>query len=96
MTLQPGKYILGFKAQAECKNDVYIETSIDTKEYYFVYFEKNVNVPASSTVAHETSNTRRSANNAFLAEIDAPIELHFLCYTSAIITITYELWAIKL
>lgn len=95
ITLQPGKYILGFKAHAVCNSDVYIDTSIDTKEQSFNFYEKNVNMPVSTITVGETGIVR-SVNNVFVATIDAPIELHFLCYTSATITITYETWALKL
>lgn len=95
ITLQPGKYILGFKAHTNCKDDVYIDTSMDTKEYTFSYYEKNVNMPVSTITAGETGVTR-SVTNAFVATIDTPIELHFLCYASATITITCEIWASKL
>lgn len=95
ITLQPGKYILGFKAHAVCNSDVYIDTSIDTKEQSFIFYEKNVNMPVSTITAGETGVTR-SVTNVFVATIDAPIELYFLCYTSATITITYEIWASKL
>ena len=95
ITLQPGKYILGFKAHAVCNSDVYIDTSIDTKEQSFIFYEKNVNMPVSTITAGETGATR-SVTNVFVATIDAPIELYFLCYTSATITITYEIWASKL
>lgn len=95
ITLQPGKYILGFKAYAVCNSDVYIDTSIDTKEQSFNFYEKNVNMPVSTITVGETGIVR-SVNNVFVATIDAPIELHFLCYTSATITITYETWALKL
>lgn len=95
ITLQPGKYILGFKAHVVCNSDVYIDTSIDTKEPSFIFYEKNVNMPVSTITAGETGVTR-SVTNAFVATIDTPIELHFLCYASATITITYEIWASKL
>ena len=95
ITLQPGKYILGFKAHTICKSDVYIDTSIDTKENSFAFYEKNVNMPVSTIATDETGVTR-SVTNAFVATIDTPIELHFLCYVSNIITITYELWALRL
>lgn len=95
ITLQPGKYILGFKAHTICKSDVYIDTSIDTKENSFVFYEKNVNIPVS-TIATDKTGVTRSVTNAFVATIDTPIELHFLCYVSNIITITYELWALRL
>ena len=95
ITLQPGKYILGFKAHTICKSDVYIDTSIDTKENSFVVYEKNVNMPVSTIATDETGVTR-SVTNAFVATIDTPIELHFRCYVSNIITITYELWALRL
>ena len=95
ITLQPGKYILGFKAHVVCNSDVYIDTSIDTKELSFIFYEKNVNMPVSTITAGETGVTR-SVTNAFVATIDTPIELHFLCYASATITITYEIWASKL
>lgn len=95
ITLQPGKYILGFKAHTICKSDIYIDTSIDTKEQSFIFYEKNVNMPVSTITAGETGVTR-SVTNVFVATIDAPIELYFLCYTSATITITYEIWALKL
>lgn len=95
ITLQPGKYILGFKAHAVCNSDVYIDTSINTKEQSFIFYEKNVNMPVSTITAGETGVTR-SVTNVFVATIDAPIELYFLCYTSATITITYEIWALKL
>lgn len=94
ITLQPGKYILGFKAHTICKSDVYIEVSMDTKEYSFIY-EKYVNMPVSTIATDETGVTR-SVTNAFVTMIYAPIELHFLCYVSSIITITYELWALRL
>lgn len=93
ITLQPGRYILGFKAHTTCKNDIYIDTSIDTKEQLFVFYEKSINIPVSKTT---TDEVQRSVNNVFVATIDAPIELYFLCYTSATITITYEIWALKL
>ena len=95
ITLQPGKYILGFKAHTICKSDVYIDTSIDTKENSFAFYEKNVNMPVSTIATDETGVTR-SVTNAFVATIDTPIELHFLCYVSNIITITHELWALRL
>ena len=95
ITLQPGKYILGFKAHVVCNSDVYIDTSIDTKELSFIFYEKNVNMPVSTITAGETGVTR-SVTNAFVATIDTPIELHFSCYASATITITYEIWALKL
>lgn len=95
ITLQPGKYILGFKAHTICKSDVYIDASIDTKENSFIFYEKNVNIPVTTIVTDETGVTR-SVANTFVATIDTPIELHFLCYVSNIITITYELWALRL
>lgn len=95
ITLQPGKYILGFKAHTTCKSDIYIDASIDTKEYSFIYYEKNVNIPVSKITTDETGVVR-SVTNAFVATIDTPIELHFLCYASSIITIEYELWALRL
>lgn len=95
ITLQPGKYILGFKAYTICKSDVYIDTSIDTKEYSFASYEKDVNMPVS-TIATDETGVRRSVTNAFVATIDAPIELHFLCFVANIVTITYELWAFRL
>lgn len=95
ITLQPGKYILGFKAHTTCKSDIYIDTSIDTKECSFIYYEKNVNIPVSKITTDETGVVR-SVTNAFVATIDTPIELHFLCYASSIITIEYELWALRL
>lgn len=95
ITLQPGKYILGFKAHTICKSDVYIDTSIDTKENSFLFYEKNVNMPVSTIATDETGVTR-SVTNVFVVTIDTPIELHFLCYVSNIITITYELWALRL
>lgn len=93
ITLQPGKYILGFKAHTVCKNDIYIDVSIDTKEFLFLNYEKNINIPVCVTA---DGTYTRSIKNVLPAKFDKPIELHFLCYTSAIITITYELWAIKL
>lgn len=93
ITLQPGKYILGFKASTVCKNNVYLDTSIDTKEYTFPFFEKNVNVPIILITDAECT---RSVSNAFVALANNPVELHFLCYASAAINITYELWALRL
>lgn len=95
ITLQPGKYILGFKANTTCKSDVYIDTSIDTNEFSFSSYEKYVNMPVSKITTDEKGVTR-SVTNAFVTMIYAPIELHFLCYVSSIITITYELWALRL
>lgn len=95
ITLQPGNYILGFKANTSCKNDIYIDTSIDTKEYSFPIYEKNVNVPISRTGTDET-NIVRTVTNAFVATIGVPLELHFLCYASCVISINYELWALRL
>lgn len=96
ITLQPGKYILGFKAYTNCKDDVYIDTSMDTKEYTFSYYEKNVNMPVSTKIATGGSSTVRSVTNTFVANIFAPVELHFLCWSDHILTLTYELWALKL
>lgn len=96
ITLQPGKYILGFKAHTNCKDDVYIDTSMDTKEYTFSYYEKNVNMPVSTKIATGGSSTVRSVTNTFVANIFAPVELHFLCWSDHILTLTYELWALKL
>lgn len=96
ITLQPGKYILGFKAHTNCKDDVYIETSMDTKEYTFGYYEKNVNMPVSTKIATGGSSTLRSVTNTFVANIFAPVELHFLCWSDHILTLTYELWTLKL
>lgn len=96
ITLQPGKYILGFKAHTNCKDDVYIDTSMDTKEYAFSYYEKNVNMPVSTKIATGGSSTVRSVTNTFVANIFAPVELHFLCWSDHILTLTYELWALKL
>ena len=93
ITLQPGKYILGFKASTVCKNNVYLETSIDTKEYTFPFFEKKVNVPIILITDAECT---RSVSNAFVAWVNNPVELHFFCYASAAINITYELWALRL
>lgn len=93
ITLQPGKYILGFKASTVCKNNVYLDTSIDTKEYTFPFFEKNVNVPIILITDAECT---RSVSNAFVARANNPVELHFFCYASAAINITYELWALRL
>lgn len=93
ITLQPGKYILGFKASTVCKNNVYLDTSIDTKEYTFPFFEKNVNVPIILITDAECT---RSVSNAFVAWANNPVELHFFCYASAAINITYEIWALKL
>lgn len=96
ITLQPGKYILGFKAHTNCKDDVYIDTSMDTKEYTFSYYGKNVNMPVSTKIATGGSSTVRSVTNTFVANIFAPVELHFLCWSDHILTLTYELWALKL
>lgn len=93
ITLQPGKYILGFKASTVCKNNVYLDTSIDTKEYTFPFFEKNVNVPIILITDAECT---RSVSNAFVAWVNNPVELHFFCYANAAINITYELWALRL
>lgn len=95
ITLQPGKYILGFKAHTTCKSDIYIDASIDTKESSFIFYEKNVNIPVSKITTDETGVVR-SVTNVFVVTIDAPIELHFLGYASSIIAITYELWALRL
>lgn len=95
ITLQPGKYILGFKAHTTCKSDIYIDVSIDTKESSFIFYEKNVNIPVSKITTDETGVVR-SVTNVFVATIDAPIELHFLGYASSIIAITYELWALRI
>lgn len=95
ITLQPGKYILGFKAHTTCKSDIYIDASIDTKESSFIFYEKNVNIPVSKITTDETGVVR-SVNNVFAVTIDTPIELHFLGYASSIIAITYELWALRL
>lgn len=94
ITLQPGRYILGFKAHTTCKNDIYIDASIDTKEQLLMFYEKNINIPASLITTDEVH--ARSVNNVLIASIENPIELHFLCYASATITLTYELWALKL
>lgn len=96
ITLQPGKYILGFKAHTNCKDDVYIDTSMDTKEYTFIYYEKNVNMPVSTKIATDGSSTVRSVTNTFVANIIEPVELHFLCWSDHILTLTYELWALRL
>lgn len=96
ITLQPGKYILGFKAHTNCKDDVYIDTSMDTKEYTFMYYEKNVNMPVSTKMATDGSSTVRSVTNTFVANIIEPVELHFLCWSDHILTLTYELWALRL
>lgn len=96
ITLQPGKYILGFKAHTNCKDDVYIDTSMDTKEYTFSYYEKSVNMPVSTKIATGGSSTVRSVTNTFVANIFAPVELHFLCWSDHILTLTYGLWALKL
>lgn len=96
ITLQPGKYILGFKAHTNCKDDVYIDTSMDTKEYTFIYYEKNVNMPVSTKMATDGSSTVRSVTNTFVANIIEPVELHFLCWSDHILTLTYELWALRL
>ena len=96
ITLQPGKYILGFKAHTNCKDDVYIDTSMDTKEYTFIYYEKNVNMPVSTKMATDGSSTVRSVTDTFVANIIEPVELHFLCWSDHILTLTYELWALRL
>ena len=96
ITLQPGKYILGFKAHTNCKDDVYIDTSMDTKEYTFIYYEKNVNMPVSTKMATDGSSTVRSVTNTFVANIIEPVELYFLCWSDHILTLTYELWALRL
>ena len=96
ITLQPGKYILGFKAHTNCKDDVYIDTSMDTKEYTFIYYEKNVNIPVSTKMATDGSSTVRSVTNTFVANIIEPVELYFLCWSDHILTLTYELWALRL
>ena len=96
ITLQPGKYILGFKAHTNCKDDVYIDTSMDTKEYTFIYYEKNVNMSVSTKMATDGSSTVRSVTNTFVANIIEPVELHFLCWSDHILTLTYELWALRL
>lgn len=96
ITLQPGKYMLGFKAHTNCKDDVYIDTSIDTKEYTFMYYEKNVNMPVSTKIATDGSSTVRSVTNTFVANIIEPVELHFLCWSDHILTLTCELWALRL
>lgn len=96
ITLQPGKYILGFKAHTNCKDDVYIDTSMDTKEYTFIYYEKNVNMPVSTKIATDGSSTVRSVTNTFVANIIEPVELHFSCWSDHILTLTYELWALRL
>lgn len=96
ITLQPGKYILGFKVHTNCKDDVYIDTSMDTKEYTFKYYEKNVNMPVSTKIATDGSSVVRSVTNTFVANIIEPVELHFLCWSDHILTLTYELWALRL
>lgn len=96
ITLQPGKYILGFKAHTNCKDDVYIDTSMDTKEYTFQYYEKYVNMPVSVKTATDGGDPVRSVTNTFVANIIEPVELHFLCWSGHILTLTYELWALRL
>ncbi len=96
ITLQPGKYILGFKAHTNCKDDVYIDTSMDTKEYSFQYYEKYVNMPVSVKTATDGGDPVRSVTNTFVANIIEPVELHFLCWSGHILTLTYELWALRL
>lgn len=96
ITLQPGKYILGFKAHTNCKDDVYIDTSMDTKEYTFVYYEKYVNMPVSTKTATDGGSPVRSVTNTFVANIIEPVELHFLCWSDHILTLAYELWALRL
>ena len=93
ITLQPGRYILGFKAHTACKNDIYIDASIDTKDHLFSNYEKNINIPISCITDESFA---RSVSNALIATIENPIELHFLYYTSAPITLTHELWALRL
>ena len=93
ITLQPGRYILGFKAHTVCKNDIYIDASIDTKDQLFANYEKSINIPISCIT---DASFTRSVSNALIAIIENPIELHFLCYTSAPITLTHELWALRL
>ena len=54
---------------------------------------KNINIPISCIT---DASFNRSVSNALIAIIENPIELHFLCYTSATITLTHELWALRL
>ena len=93
ITLQPGKYILGFKANTECKNDIYIDTKIDTKDSSFISYEKGINIPISCIT---DASVARTVSNDLVTTIENPTEFHFLYYTSAAITLTYELWALRL
>ena len=96
MRLQPGTYVLGFKAHTNCKDDVYIDTSIDTKDNTFIYYEKNVNMPVSTKIATGGSSAARSVTNTFVARVTEPVDLYFLCWSDHLIDLTYEIWSLKL
>ena len=93
ITLQPGTYIIGLKAEAACRNDIYIDTKIDTNAENFVPYEKTCILPPSNT---QSEITYRSSSYSFPWKIDQTTTLFPFVYTFEIENVKCEIFAIKL
>lgn len=93
ITLQPGTYIIGLKAEAACTNNIYIDTKIDTNAENFIPYEKTCLLPPSSI---QSETTYRSLSYSFPWKIDQTTTLFPFVYTYEIENVTCEIFAIKL
>lgn len=94
LVLPAGTYIIGYRADTNCDNGIYIDTGINTSNLALPLFEKNINIPPSNLNVNMA--TFRSANNTAMITLANETTLFFYCWSTSPIVIQYELWAMRI
>lgn len=94
LVLPAGTYIIGYRADTNCDNGIYIDTGINTSNLALPLFEKNINIPPSNSNVNMA--TFRSGHNTAMITLANETTLFFYCWSTSPIVIQYELWAMRI
>ena len=94
LVLPAGTYIIGYRADTNCDNGIYIDTGINTSNLALPLFEKNINIPPSNLSVNMA--TYRSGHNTVMITLANETTLFFYCWSTSPIVIQYELWAMRI
>lgn len=94
LVLPAGTYIIGYRADTNCDNGIYIDTGINTSNLALPLFEKNIIIPPSNLNVNMA--TYRSGHNTAMITLANETTLFFYCWSTSPIVIQYELWAMRI
>ena len=92
ITIPPGIYILGYKAHGNIPANAYINTKIGNATESFSLYEKELNMPLSIP----DGSTLRSVSNVAMRRNGSDETLHFWVFSTAAVSVTCEVWAIRI